>query len=312
MCWRYRKTFLQVVLILVLTFNTYVEAQEAQQSIISSLEVYSLVDSTRRVVYKEHGHFEAPNWSSDGAYFIINQAGHLYTISIKGKEKIRIPIQGLNQMNNDHGISPDGTMLAISNNDPVPNAEGGTSRIYTVSINGGDPERITPLMPSYWHGWSPDGKQLVYTAARDGIYDIYEIDIATKKEVQLTQNPTLDDGPEYSPDGVYLYFNSYRSGSMEIWRMHRNSKKLEQLTDDAYSNWFPHPSPDGRFVVFLSYEEDQGQGHPALKRVQLRILDLETNSLKTVAKFLGGQGTINVPSWSPDSKAFAFVSYNLD
>ena len=282
-------------------------SQTGSQELISTLEVYTLQDSGRTVIYKEKGHFEAPNWSSDGAYFIINQEGNLCTISLDGREKTRIPIKGLDQMNNDHGISPDGTLLAISNNDPVPGIEGGTSRIYTVPIQGGLPECITPLMPSYWHGWSPDGQRLVYTAARDGIYNIYEIDIASKKEVQITRNPTLDDGPEYSPDGS----NSFRSGTMEIWRMHCKSKNMEQLTDDPFSNWFPHPSPDGRYVVLLSYEEDQGQGHPPLKRVQLRILDLKTNQLKTVAKLLGGQGTINVPSWSPDSKAFAFVSYEL-
>lgn len=284
-------------------------AQDPDKQIISRLEIFSLMDSTRTLVYEENGHFEAPNWGPDGQYLIINQQGLLYALDLNGNSKTLIPTEGLDRLNNDHGPSPDGKWLAVSNNDDVPGSETGTSRIYILPIEGGTPELITREMPSYWHGWSPDGKRLVYTAARNGVFDIYEIDLSTKTEVRLTENPTLDDGPEYSPDGSYLYFNSFRSGSMEIWRRHTASGNLEQLTEDAYSNWFPHPSPDGRLVVYLSYAEDQGQGHPPMKNVLLRLLDLKRMEVRTLCTFTGGQGSINVPSWSPDSSKFAFVSY---
>jgi len=296
-------------LVFLLAFEFALMAQDSNPKLISRLEVYSLSDGSRTVVYEEDGHFEAPNWGPDGRYWIINQGGHLFTVYQKGNRKERIPIQGLEQLNNDHGPSPDGKLLAISNNDEVDEQGSGTSRIYIVPLNGGNPVLVTPEMPSYWHGWSPDGKRLVYTAARKGVFDIYEMDIATQKEIQITNQPTLDDGPDYSADGNYLYFNSYRSGSMEIWRRSSKNGAFEQLTSDAYSNWFPHPSPDGKYMVFLSYVEDQKQGHPAMKKVRLRLMDLSNQEVRTICSFTGGQGTINVPSWAPDSSAFAFVSY---
>ena len=298
---------LYYVFAILIVFET--AAQEAAPAMISQLEVYSLQDDKHQVVYTENAHFEAPNWSPDGAFFIINQNGRLYSVSRLDSVKTPIHIRGLTRLNNDHGPSFDGNWLAVSNNDSIPGKDSGTSRIYVVPLKGGTPVLVTSEMPSYWHGWSPDGQRLVYTAARNGVYDIYEIDIDSKQEVQITNSPTLDDGPEYSSDGAFLYFNSYRSGSMEIWRRETKSGRLEQLTNDVFSNWFPHPSPDGRYVVFLSYVKDQKQGHPALKKVRLRLMDLSTLEIRSLCEFIGGQGTINVPSWAPDSRAFAFVSY---
>jgi TolB protein len=276
----------------------------------SMLEVYSLETGERKVIYEERAHFEAPNWSPDGNYLILNQNGLLYRIKTDGSSKKQIDTGIAVKCNNDHGISPDGTMLAISNNDPIEGVQSGTSRIYTLPLEGGTPQLVTLEYPSYWHGWSPKSDAVVYTARRNNNYDIYRISIQGGDEERLTNSPGLDDGPEYSADGKYIYYNSMQSGKMEIWRMKPNGSDKEQLTNDAYSNWFAHPSPDGKYFVFISYLEDQGDRHPALKSVALRLFDLNTNEIKSLCLFIGGQGTINVPSWSPDSKHFAFVSYN--
>lgn len=276
----------------------------------SVLEIFSLETGQRKVIYEEKGHFEAPNWSKDGSYLIFNQNGLLYRIKTDGSSKEQIDTGLAVKCNNDHGISPDGTMLAISNNDMIEGVTSGTSRIYTLPIEGGIPKLVTPEYPSYWHGWSPENDAVVYTASRDNNFDIYRISIHGGNEERLTNSPGLDDGPEYSPDGSYIYYNSMQSGSMEIWRMKANGSEKEQLTNDAYSNWFAHPSPDDKSFVFISYLQDQGDRHPPLKDVALRLYDLKTKEIKTLCFFTGGQGTINVPSWSPDSKHFAFVSYN--
>jgi Tol biopolymer transport system component len=203
--------------------------------------------------------------------------------------------------------------LAISNNaidDASPKSY--KSAIYILPITGGVPVRITPQVPSYWHGWSPDGKLLTYTGERNGEFDIYTIGVKGDNEKRLTRATGLDDGPEYSPDGKYIYFNSFRTGHMQIWRMRANGNKPEQLTDDEHSNWFPHLSPDGKYMAYISYLEDQQQGHPFGKQVRLRLMDLQTREIKDLTpQFYGGQGTINVPSWSPDSKQIAFVSYSI-
>lgn len=294
------------ILFFMNTVNNF--AQTSQ--LTSRLEIYSLESNDRKVIYEEKGHFEAPNWSLDGSYLIINQDGLLYKIKADGSTKSQLNTGEAVKCNNDHGISPDGTMLAISNNDPISDAPYGSSRIYTVPIEGGKPKLVTTEYPSYWHGWAPESNAVVYTARRNDNFDIYRISIEGGKEERLTNDPGLDDGPEYSPDGNFIYYNSMKSGKMEIWRMKSDGSEKEQLTNDRYSNWFAHPSPDGNYFVFISYHKDQGDQHPAMKAVSLRLYDLKTKEIKSLCMFIGGQGTINVPSWSPDSKHFAFVSYD--
>ena len=202
-------------------------------------------------------------------------------------------------------MSPDGQWLAISDR------SGGQSQVYVLRAEGGEPRLITELAPSYWHGWSPDGRTLAYTGRRDDNFDIYTIPVAGGEETRLTTAPELDDGPDYTSDGAWIYYNSERTGTMRIWRMRPDGRDQEQVTfDEAYADWFPHPSPNGELLVFLSYDREV-KGHPANKDVVLRMMPLVGGKPKIVAELFGGQGTINVPSWSPDSSSFAFVSYRL-
>lgn len=284
-----------------------------KNKVVSRLEVLDIETGLREVVYEEQRHFEAPNWSPDGNFFVINSKGLLYRLPIDSNRLIQIDTDFADQINNDHGISPDGTRLVISHasEELTPSS----SIISTLPIEGGKLTQITPNSPSYWHGWSPDGQTLAYTARREENFDIYTIlaDGSTS-ENRLTIAEGLDDGPDYTPDGQYIYFNSERSGSMEIWRMKNDGNEQEQITDDRYNNWFPHPSPDGKWIIFLSYEPEIPPGsHPANKKVMLRILPADGKGTpKVLAYLFGGQGTINVPSWSPDSKKVAFVSYTYE
>jgi Tol biopolymer transport system component len=285
------------------------------ENVTSTLEIFDIEKNDRIIIYSEDDHFEAPNWSRDGSYLIINSKGKLFQFDLQLKKKTLINTGFANQVNNDHGISPDGSKLVISHHG-LPDSlksdgKDNGSRIYILPITGGTPRLITPKAPSYWHGWSPDGQTLAYVAQRNNDYDIYAIGVEGGEEIRLTNELGLDDGPDYSADGKHIYYNSMKSGKMEIWRMQHNGKNKEQLTNDKYSNWFPHPSPDGNYFVFISYLEPQGDRHPPMKNVALRLYDLENNSIRTLCKFTGGQGTINVPSWSPDSKRFAFVSYKM-
>jgi Tol biopolymer transport system component len=208
--------------------------------------------------------------------------------------------------NNDHVLSFDGRTLAISHHSAE---DHNASIVYTVPVGGGTPRRVTKLGPSYLHGWSPDGKFLVYTGQRGGEFDIYRIPVDGGDETRLTSVPGLDDGPEYSPDGRDIYFNSVRSGTMQIWRMRADGTAPQQITSDQYNNWFPHVSPDGRWIVFLSFMKDVApDDHPFYKQVYLRLMPTAGGPPRVVGYVYGGQGTINVPSWSPDSRRVAFVS----
>ena len=282
------------------------QKEESKPEVESSLEIYSIETSERKVIYKSAQHFEAPNWSRDGKFLLYNSEGKIYTILPAGGEPQLLNTGFATKCNNDHGISPDNKELVVSHHEK----ESGKSMIYILPIAGGEPRLITEKAPSYWHGWSPAGDTLAYCAERNGEYDIYSISVKGGEEKKLTSAPGLDDGPDYTADGKYIYFNSVRTGAMKIWRMKTDGSEQEQVTFDEYNDWFAHPSPDGKWLVFVSYKKEV-QGHPANKDVVLRMMPLSGGEPKILTELFGGQGTINVPSWSPDSKQFAFVSYKL-
>ncbi len=271
----------------------------------TSIEILDVATGARTVVYRGREHFEAPNWVPDGRRLIINRGGRICALPVEGGELAAIDTAFATRCNNDHGPSPDGKQLAISHH------EKGVSLIYVLPIGGGTPRQVTAKGPSYWHGWSPDGTTLVYCAERNGNYDVYSIPTAGGEETRLTSAEGLDDGPEYAPDGAHIYFNSERTGLMKIWRMRADGTGQEQVTTDPdYADWFAHPSPDGKWLVFLSYHA-RVKGHPENEDVVLRLMPREGGTPKIVAALFGGQGTLNVPSWSPDGARLAFVSYRF-
>ncbi len=287
------------------------DVPESELELHSTLETIDIASSDRRVVYHTKGHFEAPNWAPDGQSFVFNSEGKLYRLPVGGGKPSAIDTGFAQRCNNDHGLSPDGKQIVISDQ----TSKDGQSRIYVLPstgvAQGEEPRLVTEEAPSYWHGWSPGGTTLAYCAQRNGDYDVYTIPVEGGEERRLTDTAGLDDGPDYSPDGRYLYFNSIRTGSMHVWRIEApRGGNPTQLTHDDRQNWFPHPSPDGKWIVYLSYEP-QVREHPANKDVQLRVIPAGGGEPRVLATLFGGQGTINVPSWSPDSKRVAFVSYQL-
>jgi Tol biopolymer transport system component len=270
----------------------------------SSLEIHDIASGQNRVVHVSEAHIEAPNWSRDGGHLLFNGDGRLWRIPVSGGEPELIDTGFATQQNNDHGLSPDGKTLAISDK-----SETGKSCIYVLPAGGGTPRRVTANVPSWWHGWSPDGARLTYPAVRDGRFGIYTIPVEGGAETMVTGGDGAHyDGPDYTADGEWIWFNSDRSGVMQLWRVREDGSGLEQMTGDQNVNWFPHPSPDGQKVVYLAYEPGT-EGHPAGKHVELRLIAPGGGEPRTVVRLFGGQGTINVPSWSPDGRAFAFMRY---
>lgn len=273
------------------------------------METINVFDGKRKVIHQSDGRFEAPNWMPDGEKLLFNMNGTIYTIPVAGGELVKLNTGSANRNNNDHGISFDGKLLAISSHQEK---SGGGSAIFILPLEGGEPKLVTSLTPSYWHGWNPNNKEVVYVAKRseDKPYNIYKASIKDGKEFPVT---TFEfghvDGPEYSPDGKYIYYNGSQSGTMQIWRMKPDGSENEQLTFDQYNNWFPHISPDGKWMVYISFPaEIPVDAHPSYKRVTLNLMPADGGQSKVIAYLYGGQGTINVPSWSPDNKHIAFVS----
>lgn len=273
------------------------------------LEIMNIDTGKRRVIFKKNGRFEAPNWMPDGKNLLFNMDGSLYTIPVEGGEIEKFNTGFADNLNNDHGISFNGKLLAFSHY----NEDLGGSAIYVMPMDEGTPTLVTPETPSYWHGWSPDNETVAYVATRENnpTYDLYKKSIQGGEEVAITDTGEGEhvDGPEYSPDGEYIYYNGSESGTMQIWRMKSDGSGKEQLTFSSTNDWFPHVSPDGKWIVYISFPEDiPVNAHPSYKRVTLKLMPAHGGAPKVIAYLYGGQGTINVPSWSPDSKHFAFVS----
>ena len=317
MCSHDANTLETAVLSNVKVENLPRQTTQARPPARSKITIYDLKTKTTEVVFTDDKIWEAPNWSRDGKFLMVNSGGNLYRLPLdqKSAKPEKIDLGSITGCNNDHGISPDGKLIALS-----ARANGPASQVYVANADGSNVHLMTPKSPSYYHGWSPDGKWLAYTAQRNGNFDIYRMLVTGGEEERLTSNPGLDDGPDYSPDGKWIYVNSDRTGNFDIWRFPSDGagpddKKAEQVTSDEYEDWFPHPSPDGKWMVFVSFEKGT-MGHPPNQNVQIRMMPLPGTKLKpaniqVLTKLFGGQGTMNVNSWSPDSKRFAFVTYEL-
>ena len=270
----------------------------------STVVLHRIADQHETVLFETDVLIEAPNWSPCGTFLIVNGDGRLFRLDLENPRLDPIDTGTHQSCNNDHGISPDGQRLVISDH-----SAGEGSCIYTLPVSGGTPQRVTSKTPSYWHGWSPDGQTLAYVGKRDGVFHVITIPVEGGDETILTNGPGHRDGPDYAPDGEWIWFNSDHHGKTpDIWKIRTDGTELTQMTDDPFVNWFPHPSPDGAHILYLAYPIDT-QGHPRGKDVTLNLMSPDGADLRIVAAIHGGQGTMNVPNWAPDSAAFAYVRY---
>jgi Tol biopolymer transport system component len=284
-----------------------------KEKITSVISVFDMQSKFARVLLRVDHRVEAPNWSPDGRYLIVNYGGDLYSVALEKPRMQRIDLGDVHGVNNDHGISPDSSTYAVSARGPA-----GSSQVYLVPTSpGGKARLMTPDAPSYFHGFATDGKSFAFVGQRADNFDLYRMPVTGGIEERLTTNAGYDDGPDYSPDGNWIYFNSNRSGSWDIWRIPADGAgsddaRAERITSDPLEDWFPHPSPDGKWIVFLSFPKGT-EGHPPNRHVQIRVIpgDDVTAKPQFLMSLFGGQGTMNVNSWSPDSTRFAFVRYEV-
>jgi hypothetical protein len=285
----------------------------------SKVTIFDTATRQGETVYTQDDIVEAPNWSRDGKYLLVNTGGNLYRLPVSGAgpaklEKIDLGAGGY-RCNNDHDLSRDGKWLAFSASTPASRQ----SQVFLAGGDGSGAKLVVETAPSYFHGWSPDSKWLAIVGQRNGKFELYRVPVTGGPEERLTSKGAYDDGPEYSPDGKWIYFNSNRSGGWDIWRMPpegagAGDATAQQVTNDELEDWFPHFSPNGKWVVFLSFPKGVKTHDEKMDGVSLRLMpapgkQLKPAKIEVLTTFYGGQGTINVNSWSPDSKKFAFVVY---
>jgi len=292
--------------------NVKLETKPKEQ-ISSIISIFDIQNKYAHVLLRVDHRVEAPNWSPDGKSLMINYGGELYRVPLDRPSMEHIDLGDVHAANNDHGISPDSSTFAVSARGPA-----GGSQVYLVPTSPSPKATLmTPDAPSYFHGFAPDGKYFAFVGQRAGNFDLYRMPISGGPEERLTSNAGYDDGPDYSPDGNWIYFNSNRSGSWDIWRIPPDGAgpddaRAERVTSDELEDWFPHPSPDGKWIVFLSFPKGI-EGHPPNQHVEIRVIPANDVTAKPqfLMRLFGGQGTMNVNSWSPDSTRFAFVRYEI-
>lgn len=285
-----------------------------QSGQISQLTIIDRDGGNRRVLFEADEVLEAPNWTPDGSALIYNAGGELWRMALDGSAApTRIETGALRDLNNDHVLSPDGQTIYFSENN---------GHLYAVPVTGGEPRRVSNDHETphhyYLHGISPDGSTLSYVAvegpAGNKRINIFTIPAAGGPDTRITDVAYPNDGPEYAPDGQWLYYNSERAatqpGHAQCFRMRPDGTGVEQLTFDERVNWFPHISPDNNWVVYLSFPPGT-TGHPPDKQVILRLMRPDGAQARDIVSFFGGQGTINVNSWAPDSQRFAYVAYPI-
>ena len=294
---------------------------EAQQHLRSRVYIYNLADGTSHLIFTDDSIWEAPNWSPNGKYLILNHTGGIYGLVFQPDGTAnpkRLPLPAELNCNNDKTLSPNGKQLAFSASSP--SSPG--SEVYLADADGSKIRQITHQSPSYFHGWSPDNRTLAFVAQRngDGQFDIYKVPVTGGAEVRLTANPHHDDGLDYSPDGKWIYINSDRSGKEAVWRLPAQSmgvadQAAEMVASDTLEDWFPHISPDGKHMVYIGYPAGTPTHNSRDLNVTLKLVEITRGKAETSQKTLltmhGGQGSMNVNSWASDSMHFAYVSYEL-
>jgi len=265
----------------------------------ASLETYDLATQTTRTILQTDLLIEAPNWGPTG--FLVNADGRLYNVPFANPRLIPIDTGDLTRCNNDHLLTATEILFGCH--------RGNGAELFAMPLTGGPTRLISPEPPTWLHGLHPDGTTLTYCATRG---DKTVIDIYTKTgdqpERRLTLGGAMCDGPDFSADGTNIYYNCDRTGPAQIWCMNADGTDQRQLFADDHVNWFPHPSPNGTHVLYLAYPPGT-KNHPRDLPIALCLMDKTGQNRRRILEFTGGQGTINVPNWSPDGQHFAFIRY---
>lgn len=324
----FRRSFLSLsaALLGLLFVAAGLAAQSAAPKYRTHFVVYDMQTKATATLFTIDGEWHAPNWTADGKYIVSDMGNALYRIPVSGADKgkpEKIYADAKMPVTNDHALSWDGTQVAVTAIKlPMPakirSAADIPNPILVMNLDGSGAHEVHK---GWLHGWSPDGRYLVYTGTLQDSANIYRIDPDGSGELRMTSGKAADDGPEYSADGKWVYFCSKRSGKWDGWRMPAagagpGDKLAERVTNGTDTqDWFPHISPDGKWLYTISYPMDHPDHNYIGDGMKIKLLRLKNGvgakgaELTTVRTFFGGQGSGNTGGWAPDSKRFAWTEY---
>jgi TolB protein len=170
------------------------------------------------------------------------------------------------------------------------------NQICIMNADGSGFRQLTSDPIRHWYAsLSPDGASVIYSAyAKDNVFELYEIDLASGKTSQLTNDLGVLIAPEVSPDGKSVVFTwGDAQGASQIWLMDRNGGNPHRIHKQG---WDPTWSPDGKQILFASNMEGANQ---------LFVMDADGSNVRQVTHFEALRGRSD---WSPDGQWM--VTYN--
>ncbi len=253
-------------------------------------------------------HIEAPNWSLDGTSLYVNGNGRLWALDVTAPESDRFEIEydGLPSINNDHVLDPDGPIFLSAMD----------GHIYRAALSGGAVKRVT-TNDGRWHflhGVSPDGQRLAYVEISDfGQPGNLVVAPVSGGPLSHVTRAAAFGRPRVVTGRLWIYFNTEaftdQPGHAQLARIADSGGRTERLLRSETVDWFPHLSPDGAYASYISFPAGT-LGHPADLDVEVTVVSTDDWTTPICRyQLFGGQGTLNVNSWSPDSTKFAFIAY---
>ncbi len=156
--------------------------------------------------------------------------------------------------------------------------------------------------------FSPDGRQLAFTAQYAGRDVLYVLDVATRKPIARFDQLPFESvtNPSWSPDGTRIAFSGTHGGVTDLCVVGADGNDLQRLTIDDYAELQPAWSPDGTTIAFVTDRgPDASFALLLFPKWRIALYHLASGSITV----LPGQAGLNLnPQWSPDGRALAYVS----
>ena len=235
-------------------------------------------------------------WSKNGEKIYYQQedsegAENVFVLDILSGQITRLTIFDLTYQAQSFSISPDEDRIAYSS------GANERLRIFVIPMNGGSPVQVTNDETSDEYPlWLPDGKRIIYSSKRDGIFQtcVAYLEEGRTEQVNLGISDTLI--RDVALDGNRILFSQFREES-DLWQIKTDDRSETQLTFESGLEMWPDVSPEGKSVVFQAPNELK---HLLEGSIRVHSMDDMQQQISLVSNGFS-------PSFSPDGSKIAFL-----